>query len=88
MSKEELKKTAQVALKSEYGFAPALSAIRLLEAADDRTYILFRVGDTEYRFDSYLFHDGSVWCGRGTITQTAYYHWVNCQEEKRKPIER
>ena len=88
MTKEELKKTAQVALKSEYGFAPALSAIRLLEASDDRKYILFRVGDTEYRFNSYLFHDGSVWCGRGTITQTAYYRCVSYGEEKRETIER
>ena len=67
VSKNLLKKTAQVALKSKYGFAPALSAIRLLEASDDRTYILFAVDACEYRFSSHKFSDGSIWCGQGTI---------------------
>ena len=65
--KEQLKKTAQVALESEYGFKPALDKIVLLEGSDDRTYILFRVGSHEYRFNSYKWADGSVWCGSGTI---------------------
>lgn len=63
----EIKKTAQVALKSEYGFAPALKDITLLEASGDRTRILFRVAGHEYSFNSYNFIDGSVWCGSGTI---------------------
>ena len=67
MNKEHIKKTAQAALDSEYGFKPALDKITLLEASDDRTYILFRVRNHEYRFDSYRFADGSVWCGSGTI---------------------
>lgn len=65
--KMELKRTAQVALESEYGFKPALDRITLLEGSDDRTYILFRVGSHEYSFDSYKWPDGSVWVGKGTI---------------------
>lgn len=67
MNKELIKKTAQAALESEYGFKPALDKIVLLEASDDRTYILFRVGRHEYRFESYKWSDGSVWVGEGTI---------------------
>lgn len=69
MNKNELRKTAQLALESEYGFKPALNEIVLLEASDDRTYILFEVRGHEYSFNSYLFIDGSVWCGSGTITK-------------------
>lgn len=67
MNKELLKKTAQAALDSEYGFKPALERIVLLEASDDRTYIRFRVKDHEYSFNSYKWPDGSVWVGSGTI---------------------
>ena len=38
-----LKRTAQAALKSEYGFQPSLDSITLLEGSDDRTYIRFKV---------------------------------------------
>lgn len=65
--KTKLKKTAQAALESEYGFKPALNDIVLLEGSDDRTYILFSVKNHEYRFDSYKWSDGSVWVGNGTI---------------------
>lgn len=65
--KNELRKTAQISLESEYGFKPALNDIVLLEGSDDRTYIRFRVHQHEYVFSSYLFWDGSVWCGNGTI---------------------
>ncbi len=71
-TKQEIKKTAQAALKSEYGFAPPLSEITLLEASDDRTYILFSVRNKEYRFTSYILTYGdieSVWVGDGTITR-------------------
>ena len=67
MKKEMIKKTAQAALESEYGFKPALANIVLLEASDDRTYILFKVRQHTYRFDSYAWDDGSVWVGSGTI---------------------
>ena len=50
-----LKRTAQAALKSEYGFPPTLDSITLLE------------GSHEYSFDSYTWPDGSVWVGKGTI---------------------
>lgn len=63
----DIKKTAQAALRSEYGFSPSLKDITLLEASGDRTYILFRVAGHEYSFNSYKFHDGSVWVGSGTI---------------------
>ena len=71
MNKTEIRKTAQLTLESEYGFKPALNDIVLLEASDDRTYILFRVRNHEYSFRSYLFTDGSVWCGSGTITKNS-----------------
>lgn len=66
---EKLKRTAQAALESEYGFKPSLQSIVLLEGSDDRTYIRFRVRNHEYSFHSYLFSDGSVWVGKGTITK-------------------
>ena len=62
-----LKKTAQAALESEYGFKPSLNKIVLLEGSDDRTYIRFKVKNHEYVFSSYKFADGSVWVGSGTI---------------------
>lgn len=67
MTNRQLKETAIAALKCEYGFAPIQKQVVLLEASEDRTYILFRVGKHEYRFSSYLFPDGSVWVGDGTI---------------------
>ena len=69
-TKTELKAITYEALKSEYGFAPAKSNIVLLEAAGDGTYILFRVGNKEYRFDSFIAHIGgmeTIWCGSGTL---------------------
>lgn len=68
MTKKELRKTAQKALRSEYGFAPALSKITLFEAHSDGEYILFRVEDKEYSFDSFMTNNG-VWVGKGTITK-------------------
>ena len=73
-TKAELKSTAQAALKSEYGFAPSLERITLLEASGNGTYILFRVGIHEYRFESDICHIGdieSIWVGKGTITKIA-----------------
>ena len=70
MTKAELRKTAQMALKSEYGFAPSLDKIVLLEANRDGTYILFEVLGHEYKFDSYReSRFNTVWVGNGTITR-------------------
>ena len=68
-TKKQLRHFAQCALFSEYGFKPAAASIILLEASGDGTYILFKVGDHEYRFQSYAFPDGSVWVGPGHIDQ-------------------
>lgn len=68
----QLKEIAYIALKSEYGFAPNKKDIVLLEAAGDGTYLLFRVGAKQYRFNSYILDIGgmeSVWCGSGTINK-------------------
>lgn len=73
MLKKNLKAIAQVALKSEYGFAPALSNIKLMESNDTGTYIAFVVEGKYYRFDSYKFSDGSVWVGKGTIEKMPQY---------------
>ena len=71
-SKAELKRIAHEALKAEYGFAPAMNSIILLEASGDGTYIRFMINNHEYRFDSAIYDGyGSVWCGAGTITKEA-----------------
>lgn len=49
-TKMALKRTAQFALMGEYGFAPNLTEITLLEATSDRTYVLFEVHGHEYSF--------------------------------------
>ena len=67
-TKAELRKIAQVALKSEYGFSPSLKEIVLLEAYGDGSYILFEVNKNEYCFSSRVKDcDGSVYAGKGTI---------------------
>lgn len=72
----ELKEIVVTALKDEYGFAPKKSDITLLESSGDGTYILFRVRNIEYSFNSYLLESYAivpeyvpVWCGEGTITR-------------------
>ena len=69
-SNRQLKQIAVEALKSEFGFAPKQNDIVLLEADGDGTFILFRVGTKQYRFESYILRVGgmaTVWCGSGTI---------------------
>ena len=69
-SKQEIKRIVQCALKSEFGFAPALSAITLHKSLPDGTHVLFVVNDKKYRFDSYATNIGgmeTVWVGSGTI---------------------
>ena len=71
----EIKRTAQAAVRAYTGVEPKLSQITLLEASDDRTYILFRVCDIEYRFNSYICDRYSdkygdhecIWVGDGTV---------------------
>jgi|GEM_PF-5467487 len=70
----QLKTIAQRALKSEYGFAPKLKDIVLLEAFGTGEYILFEINGQEYSFNSYMMGEGhpfpySLWCGKGTITK-------------------
>ena len=75
-TKTEIKRTAQAAIRSFTGIEPKLSQITLLECSDDRTYILFRVTDVEYRFTSYVFRPFTdengkrvepIWVGDGTV---------------------
>ena len=72
-TKTELKQIIRTALEAEYGFAPAISKITLLEATSDGTYIMASINGKEYQFNSRLCWqkglEGSVWCGAGTITR-------------------
>ena len=49
MNNTEIKKIAQNALETEYGFAPSLKNIILQEACGDGSYILLRVKNQTYR---------------------------------------
>lgn len=67
---QEIKRIVRCALKSEFGFAPALSAITIFKSLPDGTHALFLVDGREYRFDSYTANIGgmeTVWVGAGTI---------------------
>lgn len=46
-----IKLTAAEALSKKYGFSPAPQQVTLLESDGEGTYILFRVGEHEYRFE-------------------------------------
>lgn len=68
----ELKEIVKEALEVEYGFAPTLKSITLIEASGDGTRIYFRVNDTRYEFKSDIFDIcgmKTVWIGAGTITK-------------------
>lgn len=69
-SNQEIKRIVQCALRSEFGFAPALSAITIYKSLPDGTHVLFVVNDKKYRFDSYVSSVGgfdTVYVGAGTI---------------------
>ena len=69
MKTTEMKKTIQAALKSEFGFAPALNQIHLLETYDDGKVISaqFHVnGRRAFKFDSTYTKHG-VWVGADTV---------------------
>lgn len=74
MTKQELKRIAQEALDSEYGFKPALDRVTLLESNDDGTYIAFTVRGRYYAFRSYRSYAGGVWCGAGTVEKMPEYN--------------
>lgn len=69
----ELKHIAREALKSEYGFAPALKDIKLMESNDIGTYIAFMIEGRYYRFDSYITSDDCIWVGKGHIEKMPQY---------------
>lgn len=52
---DQIKLTAANALNDKYGFGPVYQQVILLESDGEGTYILFRVGEHEYRFE-----DGEV----------------------------
>lgn len=72
-TKGELKQIIRTALKAEYGFAPAISDIILLESDEDGTYIMASINGKEYQFHSHICStyglEGTIWCGSGTITR-------------------
>ena len=66
---KELKQIARRALELRYGFAPTLNKINLLETYSDGTYILFSVNNVEYRFDSHMMDNGSVWVDEHRVSR-------------------
>ena len=76
MKRAILKMVSHEALKSEYGFAPALKDINIIESNETGTYIAFTVNGKYYRFDSYTWPDGSIWVGKGTIEKMPQYDIV------------
>lgn len=76
ITKTEMKQIMRNALEAEYGFAPAISKITLLEASGDGTYIMASINGKEYQFHSHICTqrglEGTVWCGSGTITRYEY----------------
>lgn len=71
-TKPIIKHIVQCALKSEFGFAPSLSAITLYESSMAGTFVLFEVGGKKYRFESEELTMGgmkSVYVGPGTISR-------------------
>lgn len=69
-SNQEIKRIVQCALKSEFGFAPALSAVTIYKSLPDGTHVLFLVDGRKYRFDSHESTMGgleTVYVGAGTI---------------------
>lgn len=52
MTNIELKREAIAAFRNEYGTAPRQKEVTLLEASADGQYILFRVNEHEYSWDS------------------------------------
>lgn len=74
LTKNELKEIMKRALFLEFGFAPTLNKITLLEASGDGTYILASVNGFQYSFQSRrtLGAANGVFVGRGCIERTDY----------------
>lgn len=76
MTIKQCKEIAREALEYEYGFAPYLKNIQLMETNDTGTYIAFMVNGRYYRFDSRIVIIGgtrTVWVGDGTIERLPEY---------------
>ena len=63
----QLKETCAIAWESNFGIRPKNKDIQIIDKNDNRTYIIFTVGNHLYKFYSYTFHDDSIWCGNGTV---------------------
>ena len=70
----QIKETAAIAFESNFGIRPKNKDIQIIDKKEDRTYIIFTVGQHLYRFSSYTFHDDSVWCGNGTVEKVDDYY--------------
>lgn len=71
-TKQNIRGIVQCALKSEFGFAPAMSNITVHDSSMDGTYVVFSVNDKKYIFDSYEVDAGgmkTVYVGPGTISR-------------------
>ena len=76
MTKRNYKQIVKEALECEYGFAPSIKDIHLMETNDTGTYVAFMVNGRYYRFDSYINNIGgmhTVWVGSGTIERLPEY---------------
>lgn len=67
MMKNQLKTIIQAALYSEYGFAPLMKEIVILDAAKDGSYIKRSINEHIYIFKSSYSQGVGVWTGKGTI---------------------
>ena len=66
-----LKHIASGALHNAFGYRPRKNEMWIELASDDRTSIVFHVGEKAYSFNSFRLSDGSVWIGSGsTLTMT------------------
>lgn len=70
----QIKETCAIAFESNFGIRPKNKDIQIIDKNDNRTYIIFTVGQHLYKFSSYTFHDESVWCGNGTVEKVDDYY--------------
>ena len=75
MTNQAVKRTAQNALKAEYGFTAPLQDIIIIKYQEEEKRakeIHFWVNGNEYHFKSHIEHIGqtaTTWCGKGSITK-------------------
>lgn len=65
----QLKETCAIAFESNFGIRPKNKDITIIDKNDNRTYMIFTVGNHLYKFSSYTFMDEAVWCGNGTVVK-------------------